>query len=221
MRRPFQRCVYRGGSACSCWDIALWVRRPTLSLLEAEKSVDKGLTSVTKQAKNAFLHGPMVGKFPDFHRSILQPFAPKHCTNHWWSSTEGGRDRKRGRKKEMEFVKKMIWYKPGNMKGEDQKYGIILVERKNKKKGKKTRKSVKFPVMLVLHRKARKWVFFLGKGIMVARVTCWGWGRGGGEGWCWDGTPYHLNSEVLMLFFREKERTRNLVLVMIDHLKFA
>ena len=43
MRRPFQRCVYRGGSACSCWDIALWVRRPTSSLLEAEKSVDKGL----------------------------------------------------------------------------------------------------------------------------------------------------------------------------------
>ena len=43
MRRPFQRCVYPGGSACSCWDIALWVRRPTSSLLEAEKSVDKGL----------------------------------------------------------------------------------------------------------------------------------------------------------------------------------
>ena len=36
-------CVYRGGGACTCWDIALWVRRPTLSLLEAEKSVDKGL----------------------------------------------------------------------------------------------------------------------------------------------------------------------------------
>ena len=46
MRRPFQRCVYRGGGACSCWDIALWVRRPTLSLLEAEKLVDKGLRHV-------------------------------------------------------------------------------------------------------------------------------------------------------------------------------
>ena len=43
MRRPFQRCVYHAGRACSCWDIALWVRRPTLSLLEAEKSVEKGL----------------------------------------------------------------------------------------------------------------------------------------------------------------------------------
>ena len=42
MRRPFQRCVYRGGSICGGWDIALWVRRPTLSLLQAEKSVDKG-----------------------------------------------------------------------------------------------------------------------------------------------------------------------------------
>ena len=31
-------------SACSCWDIALWVCRPNLSLLEAEKSTDKGLT---------------------------------------------------------------------------------------------------------------------------------------------------------------------------------
>ena len=46
MRRPFQRCVYHGGSTCSCWDIALWVRRPTLSLLEAEKSVDKGFSPV-------------------------------------------------------------------------------------------------------------------------------------------------------------------------------
>ena len=43
MRRPFQRCVQRGGSACSCSYIALWVRTPNLSLLEAETSVDKGL----------------------------------------------------------------------------------------------------------------------------------------------------------------------------------
>ena len=41
MRRPFQQCVYRCASACSCWDIALWVRRSTLSLLEADKSVNK------------------------------------------------------------------------------------------------------------------------------------------------------------------------------------
>ena len=46
MRRPFQRCVYRGGRAFSCWDIALWVRRPTSSFLEAEKSVDKGLKRI-------------------------------------------------------------------------------------------------------------------------------------------------------------------------------
>ena len=46
MRRPFQQCVYRCATACSCWDIALWARRPTLSLLEAEKSVNKGLNIV-------------------------------------------------------------------------------------------------------------------------------------------------------------------------------
>ena len=45
MRRPFQQCVYRCASAYSCWDIALSVRRPTLSLLEAEKLVNKGLIS--------------------------------------------------------------------------------------------------------------------------------------------------------------------------------
>ena len=39
--------VYHGGSACSCWYIALWARRPSLSLLQAEKSVDKGLNQAS------------------------------------------------------------------------------------------------------------------------------------------------------------------------------
>ena len=47
LRRPFHQYVYRDDSAVSCWDIAVWVKRPTLSFLEAEESVNKRLSQLS------------------------------------------------------------------------------------------------------------------------------------------------------------------------------
>ena len=99
--KTVQQCVYDVDSTWSCWHFAVWVESPTLNILEAEGSVNKGkrfvdLTCLKPSAKSKVLnmfnrnHCSHVIKLHDTHDKRIRIWTMKSTANcphdsSWWS----------------------------------------------------------------------------------------------------------------------------------------